>query len=78
MPSLTRLRYERTLESNRVKRTIAHLLTSPVKWEHIGPDGLPTWWPFWSDSLVRNVCKLVRVCRELAVAENHADVEGGR
>lgn len=66
-PSLARLRHNRTLESNRVRRMIHHLITDTAT--RTGPDGLPSWWPFWSDSLVQQVRTCVRAARALAKAE---------
>lgn len=61
------LRYNRTRASNRVKETMQYMLTSPAQFSQ--PNGLPSWWPFWSDVLVNNVRDAVRAARYLAEAE---------
>lgn len=72
---LTRARRDRTHASGCVLRGIHALLNDEAKWaitgEPVGPDyvGLPSWWPFWSDVLVRNVRELVRAARVLAPLE---------
>jgi len=63
------LRYNRTRACNRAKATMGHMLTSEAKWT--SSDGLPTWWPFWSDCLVKNVVTCVRAARDVAEAEGH-------
>lgn len=73
--NLRQLRYNRTRKSNGVRASIRHLLNTPAKWnlrgELVGPDfvGLPSWWPFWSDCLKREVIEAVRAARELEAAE---------
>jgi len=73
--NLRQLRYTRTRKSNQVRRSIEHLLTGEAKWDLGGRPveadfvGLPSWWPFWSESLVSNVRELVRAARELQAAE---------
>lgn len=67
---LISLRYERTLKSNRVRRSIDWMLAEPAKWT--SENGLPSWWPFYSDSLKNQVRKLYRVCLELAQEEERA------
>lgn len=60
--SLSTARGRRTKEANYVKGTISYLsdpLKSPDKPEWRRPDGLPSWWPFWSDSLKENVRRVV-------------------
>ena len=72
---LTALRGERTLHSNRLRASIAHILTAKIKWnqrgEDVPPDSLelPSWWPFWSDTLYANTRRLVRLARELDAEE---------
>lgn len=61
------LRRYRTASSNRVKRSIKHMLTEEAKYRM--PNGLPSWWPFWSDCLVTSVRACVRNARDLANAE---------
>lgn len=72
---LKRLRFNRTRASNVVRSGIAWMLSEPAKWaitgQPVGPDyvGLPSWWPFWSDALKRNVIEAVRAARKLEAAE---------
>ena len=68
VPSLKRLRWERTRKSNRVRETMKFMLAAEAKWTQ--PDGLPSWWPFWSDSLKSNVIESVRAARALAEYEH--------
>lgn len=69
MPApLAVLRSKRTRASNRVRWIIQHNLTEPTTGPAY-PDGLPSWWPYWSDSLKRSVRELVAVARELQAAE---------
>jgi hypothetical protein len=75
--TLKQLRYDRTRASNRVRATIAHLLTDPIKWDIRGrltddPTALPSWWPFWSDVLKTNVREAVRAGLALEAGEVHA------
>lgn len=65
--SITRLRYERTLQSNRIRRHIEWMLTSRAP--YLGSDGLPSWWPFWAESLATSVRDLVRIARKLEAEE---------
>jgi len=75
---LRQLRHDRTRNSNRVRRQIHALLTNPAKWDlqgrlvEPGYVGLPSWWPFWYDCLLRDVRDLVRTARRLADAEGIA------
>ena len=76
-PTLRDLRSKRTRASNVVRADIDHLLTSEIKWRLDGHPAvlpqdrysLPSWWPFWSDVLVKNVRELVRLARALNAAE---------
>jgi len=61
--TIRQLRYNRTRASNRVRSTMHWMLTEEAKWT--SPDGLPSWWPFWSDALNQNVRDAVRAAREL-------------
>ena len=67
VPSLRQLRWERTRASNRVLGTMRHMLTDEAKWT--SPDGLPSWWPFWSDALKSNVREAVKAARMLSERE---------
>ena len=71
--SLRQLRYNVTYHSNTVKRQIAHLLdtSEPLPANCTAKNGLPTWWPFWSDALVGRVRDAVRAARAVEVAEQH-------
>jgi hypothetical protein len=64
---ITYLRYRRTRQSNRIRRQIVWLASEPAKYSR--PDGLPSWWDFWSDALKRDVRELVQIGRALEVAE---------
>ena len=71
---LQQLRYTRTRESNRVRASIRHLLTGEIKWNLAGqlcadPQVLPSWWPFWAETLKMQVRTTVRAARALAVEE---------
>jgi len=66
-PALRQLRYDRTRASNRARATRDWMLTEDAP--HVDPDGLPSWWPFWSDCLKSNVRDAVRAARALAAAE---------
>ncbi|MES2341670.1 MAG: hypothetical protein V4597_08330 [Pseudomonadota bacterium] len=69
------LRAKRTRAASVVSRSMHHLLTDVAKWgldgRPVGPEyqGLPSWWPFWSDVLRDNVIELVRAARRLEAAE---------
>lgn len=77
--SLKQLRYNRTRASNDVHRQIKWMLTEPAKWsiggvlvEHDSTfQGLPSWWPFYSDSLKASTRAVVRAARALAMAEGN-------
>ncbi len=68
MNDLRQLRYNRTRTSNRVRRHITFMQRDPAP--YVQPNGLPSWWPFWSDALVDNVREAVRAARQLAEAED--------
>lgn len=68
---LTNLRYERTLRANRVKRQIEWMLTSEAPFRMA--NNLPSWWPFWSDSLHHQVVELIHVGRELQTEEGYSN-----
>jgi hypothetical protein len=53
---------------------IHHLLTSEAP--YLQPDGLPSWWPFWSDCLVSNVRDAVRAARTLEEVESQQQLPG--
>lgn len=63
METVRLLRYNRTRASNRVRSTIEWMLKDEAKWT--SPDGLPSWWPFWSDCLKSNVRETVKAARKL-------------
>lgn len=58
-------RYDVTVRSNRVRRSIEHLLRPLPATTMFYDDGLPSWWSFWSDSLKDSVRELVRYARHL-------------
>ena len=65
--SLRQLRYDRTRTSNIVRQHIAWMLKEPAPYTQT--NGLPSWWPFWSDVLVDNVRKAVHAAIALTNAE---------
>lgn len=67
--TLTQLRANRTRESNRVRRLIEQLTHDPDNPQWRSPDGLPLWWPFWSDVLYDRVRETVRAARQVQAAE---------
>jgi len=73
--NLRQLRYTRTRASNRVRDSVRWMLAEPTSWalngDPVGPDfqGLPSWWPFWSDTLKKQVIAAVRAARQLSTAE---------
>lgn len=77
--SLRQLRSNRTRASNSVHRQIKWMLREPAKWAIGGQlvehdptfQGLPSWWPFWSDSLKSNTRDVVRAARALAMEEGN-------
>lgn len=69
---LTNLRYERTKMSNAVRSSIGHMLRGEAPF--LQRDGLPSWWPFWSDVLKRNVIDAVRAARRLETYERTGEV----
>jgi hypothetical protein len=60
---LTNLRYERTKASNSVRWSIRHMEQGEAPF--LQRNGLPSWWPFWSDVLKKNVVDAVRAARRL-------------
>lgn len=66
-PNLSVLRRERTRLSNRVRASMSWMLTQDAT--HTSPDGLQSWWPFWSDCLKGSVIETVRAARLVARAE---------
>lgn len=66
-PTLRTLRAQRTRAHTRVRHLIDHSVLAEAR--YLAPDGLPTWWPFWSDVLKGAVRDLVRAARELEVKE---------
>ncbi len=70
--NVTRFRMARTKASNHVRQMIVWLVTEPAK--TTDRHGLPSWWPFWADTLKANVIRLVRTARELEALENHEQV----
>lgn len=74
--NLRRLRFNRTRASNVVYHSMQWMLAEPAKFAlnggPVGPDfqGLPSWWPFWSDVLKKNVIEAVRAARKLSEAES--------
>jgi hypothetical protein len=75
--TLRSLRCQRTKASNLVRSTIDQMLKEEAPYKR--PDGLPSWWPFWSACLVSNVRDAVRKARELQQVESclgarHGDV----
>lgn len=67
MKPITDCRSRRTKRSNEIRQMMAHMLTSEAP--HRMPDGLPSWWPFWSDCLKKSVRELVHIARELEQLE---------
>jgi len=67
MNAITDCRSRRTKRSNEIREQIAYMLTAAAPYR--SPDGLPSWWPFWSDSLKHNVRSLVRTAIELETLE---------
>jgi len=65
--ALSQLKADRTRASTRVQSLIKHNVTSEAQWTM--PDGLPSWWPFWSDCLYDATRELVRKARALEVAQ---------
>ncbi len=68
-PNVSRLRYNCTRASNVVRHHIKWMLGEPGEWALDGgpiePGQLPSWWPFWSDVLKKNVIHCVREARKL-------------
>jgi hypothetical protein len=67
MSELSLRRRRRTIASHRVRSMVEMMVTDPAP--RVGPDDLPSWWPFWSDSLRNAVCAVVRAARELEEIE---------
>jgi hypothetical protein len=72
---LTDLRRERTIASNTVRRLIASMLSNEAP--TVYPDGTPSWWPFWSDCLVRRTRECVAAARRVEEWEARLR-QGGR
>lgn len=69
-PELKQLRAARTRAATTVKRIVAHMLRAEAPF--VAPDGLPSWWPFWSDCLYDRVRECVRAARLVERAEKEA------
>lgn len=73
---LRNLRAKRTRATTCVRSTMRWMIEEPAKFTVTGqlttdnPNGLPSWWPFWSDVLKNNVRDAVRAALELERAEN--------
>lgn len=67
---LRQARYNRTRALTIVRGTIDHLLTAEAP--TVYPNGLPSWWPFWSDVLKQHVRELYRAAYELRNAEHRS------
>lgn len=66
-PNLSQLRSSRTRASNQVRRIMASCINDPAPF--LLSNGLPSWWPFWSDVLVSAVRDACRGARLLEAAE---------
>lgn len=60
-------RAKRTREFNRVRGLIHSCMTMEAP--YLGQDGLPSWWPFWSDRVASATRDLVRTARTLEAVE---------
>lgn len=74
MKQISQARRDRTRAFTNLRSTIDLCLRQ--KATLIMPDGLPSWWPFWSDMVFENTVALVRAARRLAPFEG-IDLEGG-
>jgi len=67
MDSMRKLRYNRTRANTRVLSLMRWMLSNEATLTD--PNGLPSWWPFWSDCLRQDVRELYRAGMLLRAAE---------
>ena len=60
---LSQLRAARTRAASRVRSLVKHNVVADAPFK--SSDGLPSWWPFWSDCLKDAVRDCVRAARKL-------------